>query len=152
VKHFLADRRKAACRGKRGGGIIHRSLDSDSAQQAPDPANAFDETHFDQQWAFALLDRVLTRLEGEFEAAGRIHQFQALKPWLTGLSATDEKQSSSAALGLSPGALNVAVHRLRKRFRALVREEIVETVANDAEVDEELGYLLSVLVNHPMRP
>lgn len=151
VKHFLADQRKAEQRQKRGGGAVHVRLESEAGAdgQVPDPASSFDETYFDRQWAYALLDRVLARLEDEFRESGRIRQFESLKPWLMPSSSTDAKQSLPEGLDLSPGALKVAVHRMRKRYRALMREELADTVTSEAEATEELHYLVEVLSNHP---
>ena len=83
------------------------------------------------------------RLRGEFSAAGRVEQFEAIKGTLTGDA--HPYSEIAAALSLSEGAVKVAVHRLRERYRAAIREEIAETVDSAAEVEAELRHLLAVL-------
>jgi RNA polymerase sigma-70 factor (ECF subfamily) len=111
---------------------------ADTTAQSPD-------LEFDREWAVTLLDRALGRLAREQAEAEKKAQFAALKPWLTG-----DKQEVSLAdlagrLETSEGTLRVTLHRLRKRFRELVREEIAGTVGNSTHVREEMGYLLEVL-------
>jgi RNA polymerase sigma-70 factor (ECF subfamily) len=149
VKHFLADVHDEQCCLKRGGGRASISLDASTdtspsleiaGTTAPNP-----ELEFDREWAVTLLARALDRLGREQTEAGKGEQFPALKPWLTG----DKQEVSLAVLaakvGMSEGALRVALHRLRKRFRELVRAEIAGTVGDSAHVREEMGYLLEVL-------
>ncbi len=149
VKHFLADIHDEQSRQKRGGGRVPISLaagtDSSPAMELADTSRPSPELEFDREWAVTLLARALDRLGGEQAAAGKGEQFPALKPWLTG----DKQEISLAVLatkvGMSEGALRVALHRLRKRFRELVKEEIAGTVGDSTHVREELGYLLEVL-------
>jgi DNA-directed RNA polymerase specialized sigma24 family protein len=149
VKHFLADVHDEQCRQKRGGGRVPISLDagtdSSPAMEVADTSRPSPELEFDREWAVTLLARALDRLGCEQAQAGNGEQFPALKPWLTG-----DKQDVSLAdlavrLGTSEGALRVALHRLRKRFRELVKEEIAGTVGDSTHVREEMGYLLEVL-------
>ena len=149
VKHFLADVHDEQCRLKRGGGRAPISLDAgtDSSPgiELADTSLPSPELEFDREWAVTLLARALERLGGEQEGAGKGEHFSALKPWLTG----DKQEASQAELalrlGLGDGALRVTLHRLRKRFRELVKEEIAGTVKDSAHVREEMGYLLVVL-------
>jgi RNA polymerase sigma-70 factor (ECF subfamily) len=149
VKHFLADVHDEQRRLKRGGGQVPVSLDagtdSSSGLELADTTAPSPDLEFDREWAVTLLDRALSRLGREQAEAGKREQFPALKPWLTG-----DKQEVSLAdlagrLETSEGTLRVTLHRLRKRFRELVREEIAGTVGDAAHVREEMHYLLEVL-------
>jgi len=141
LKHFLADRRDRANAAKRGGGAAHQPIDPESARsEAPDDR----ERAFDRQWAFTVISRALATVGGEFEAAGKSAQFEAFKPSLT----TPGFHHADAArrLGLSEGAAKVAIHRLRQRFREAVKSEITDTVPTESDTDQELQYLLAVLI------
>jgi RNA polymerase sigma-70 factor (ECF subfamily) len=107
---------------------------------APSP-----DLEFDREWAMTLLDRALDRLGREQAAAGNGEQFPALKPWLTGDRQEVSQADLAIRLGTSERALRVTLHRLRKRFRELVREEITGTVGDSTHVREEMHYLLEVL-------
>ena len=146
MKHFLDnewDKRRAQ---KRGGGRPAFSIDEILAesrwrQEPADPRTA--EKLFDRQWALLLLDRVLARLREEMTAAGKGAVFDILKFSLTG-----EKRAYievAADLGTTEGAVKVAIHRLRDRYRALIRAEIADTVMTSGEVDEELRHLFSAM-------
>jgi RNA polymerase sigma-70 factor (ECF subfamily) len=151
VKHFLADQRDHNQRQKRGGGLAPESLDAPApadtapALQIADPAGATPDTFFDREWAFALMDRALRSLAAEFHDAGKVDQFAALKPWLVGDAAALPQAEAAAHLGLTESALKVAIHRLRKRFREVIRAEIAQTVGEGDDVDGELRYLVEVL-------
>src|SRR5262245_11821605 len=101
------------------------------------------ERIFDRRWAQALLECALTRLAGE--QAGRGHQYARLKLYLTGEQPQVGYADTAAALGISEGAVKVAVHRLRKRFRALVTEEVEHTVDSPDEVESEIRHLLAAV-------
>lgn len=151
VKHFLADQHDRAHAAKRGGG--HESIPLDArpagdttvALQIPDPAAAVPDTFFDRQWALTILDRALAALAAEHQAAGKAEHFEALKPWLTGDSDKLSQAEAARRLDLNEGAVKVAIHRLRKRFRELVKAEIAQTVGGGTDVQTELSYLLEVL-------
>jgi RNA polymerase sigma-70 factor (ECF subfamily) len=148
VSHFLAnewDRERAK---KRGGGHAPISLDAASAEQRLrlEPVDRLTpEALFARQWAAAVLARGLERLREEQTAAGGGARFARLKPFLTGDGATADYAALAAELGTSAGALRVAVHRLRRRFAALLREEVAHTVATPDEVDAEIRFLLETL-------
>lgn len=149
VKHFLADQRKAANREKRGGGVEDARLDADdgSGQAGVTPGQApTSDTWFDRQWALTLMERGLVSVEKEFEAAGKLNQFTVLKHWLIGETKQLSQADAARQLGWTETAVKVAVHRLRKRFRETIRAEIAQTVAEGADVDAELRYLVEVLV------
>jgi len=144
LKHFLANEWDRSQRQKRGGQIPHLSLDwqtADTQFQVADPAEPSPDQAFDREWAMALLARVIERLSAECEADGRGRQFAELKLFLTAGKGELSHTNAAQALGLSAGAVRVAVHRLRKRYRQLLREEIAQTLADPAQVDEEMRAL-----------
>ena len=151
VKHFLAGERDHAHAAKRGGGQVVVSIeagagtDTTTELQIPDPAGPVPDTVFDRQWALTLVERALNLLAGEFAAAGRAEQFNTLKPWLLGEVESLSQAEAARRLGLTEGAAKVAIHRLRKRFRELVKAEIAQTVDDAAQVQDELRYLLEVM-------
>jgi RNA polymerase sigma-70 factor (ECF subfamily) len=151
VKHFLADQRDRAHAAKRGRGQAPLSIEADpgadtNAQlQIPDPAGAVPDTIFDRQWAWTLVERALARLAADFAAQDKQAQFDTLKPWLLGEIPELSQAEVARQLGLSEGAVKVAVRRLRKRFRDLVKAEIGQTVSDTAQVQDELRYLIEVL-------
>ena len=150
VKHFLADQRDHERRAKRGGGARPESLDAEEdgapVLQVADDASSPDDVTFDRAWALAIMDRALNALADEFTKEGKADQFTALKPWLAGDAASLKQSKAAEQLGISESAVKVAIHRLRKRFRELIRAEVAQTVDEAAEIDAELKYLLEVLV------
>lgn len=156
VKHFLADAREHAARLKRGGGVLPESLDASrpaaSCDPGPggpmeiaDPGAGPDDTAFDREWAVAIMDRALRAVQGEFERAGRGAQFRVLEGWLAGDGPAASQADAARALGMSEGAVKVAIHRLRTRFRLRVREELAQTLPDGESIDDELAYLVAVL-------
>jgi len=146
MKHFLANEWHRARALKRGGGVAFLPWDSlaPEARYALEPAETADPgAGFDQKWAQETMARALDRLRSESDARGRGERFENLVGSLTG----DESDRSEVAarLGLSKGAVKVAVHRLRKRYRELLRAEIAETVSDPADIDLEMSYLLAAL-------
>ncbi|MEY2408211.1 MAG: hypothetical protein QOF48_881 [Verrucomicrobiota bacterium] len=148
LKHFLADVRDREQAAKRGGGVTPDSFDSiendTSVSTAPASAPRGD-VYFDRQWALTLMAQSLAILEEEFKLEGRTEHFIVLKPWLVGEAAILSQADAARALDLSEGAVKVAVHRFRRRFREIVRAAISPTVNEESEVDEELRYLIEVL-------
>ena len=149
VKHHLADTRDRLGASKRGAQHEHVPLAAEtetspghecSAPDAPSP-----DRFFDRQWGLAVLDRALAALAHEHDQLGTADQFQVLKPWLTGDAAGSSQSEAAAQLGLSDGAVKVAIHRLRKRFRDCVKAEIAQTVSTEEQVREELRYLIEVV-------
>jgi RNA polymerase sigma-70 factor (ECF subfamily) len=102
------------------------------------------EQLYERAWALALLDRVVERLRGEYERSDRAAWFDRLKDQLTGQGASSYAELA-AALHSTEGAIRVAVHRLRRRYRDLLREEVGCTVDDDREIDDELRALMSAL-------
>ena len=148
LKHFLAHEWEKAGARKRGGGAQHLPLAFDTAEtrcaQPVAPGDTPDRA-FDRQWALALLDVVLGRLRREYREAGREDLFLGLKETLSGGRAEIPYRELGARLGLSEGAVKVAAHRLRGRYRELLREEIANTVAGPEQVEEELRELFAAL-------
>jgi RNA polymerase sigma-70 factor (ECF subfamily) len=150
LKHFLANEWDKSQRQKRGGGVTHLSLDWQSADarfhiDPPDPSSP--EKTFDREWALALLERVITRLRDECIAEGKARLFEQAKGFLmVGETAIPYAQAAQA-LNLDEGAVRVAVHRLRARYRALLREEIAQTLDDPAQVAEELRSLQAALAS-----
>ncbi len=148
VKHFLQDQRDLAQSQKRGSGHIPEPLPDESTQATgPLPAHPIQppsDTYFDREWALLILDRALHHLSQETEASGKAATFTVLKPWLTG-AASQPQAEAARQLNLSEGAIKVAIHRLRQRFREIVRQEIASTVATPEEIDTEVRYLVEVL-------
>lgn len=145
VKRFLANEYDRTQAKKRGGGQTIVPLEDLEARYSQEPADTLTpERIFEQQWALALLDQVLARLQTEMTAGGKGALFDALKDHLTD-SQTAGYAVTAARLDMTEGAIKTAAHRLRRRYRALLREEIAQTVASPDEVDEEIRYLLSCL-------
>jgi RNA polymerase sigma-70 factor (ECF subfamily) len=149
VKHFLLNERRDAGREKRGGGRECISLSAgtdtspgiDVADQKAMPSDAF----FDRQWALAIIERALGVLQQESEADHTVDQFAVLKPWLSIAGAPQSQAEAADQLGITENALKVAIHRLRKRFRQIVRLEVSQTLNNPAELEEEMRYLIDAL-------
>jgi RNA polymerase sigma factor (sigma-70 family) len=151
LKHFLSDVRDRESRLKRGGGISHESLhanadaETDADLQIADANASSPDTEFDRQWAMTVMARALDTLEHEMTSGARAAQFTALKPWLVGDAPTMSQAQVARQLGMSEGAVKVAIHRLRKNFRDATRAEIAQTLRDPATVDEELQQLIAAL-------
>lgn len=152
VNHFLADQYKLLSRQKRGGDATMVSVDAnDSEDESPsidlsDPKSEMTDTTFDREWAFTLLDRALVALQSEEQNKGQGKPFEILKPWLTGEQGETAQSETAEALGLTVNATKVAIHRLRKRFRHHVRNEIAQTITESSDIQEEWDYLKQVLM------
>jgi RNA polymerase sigma factor (sigma-70 family) len=146
LKFFVADEGDRNRAYKRGGGAV-LPLEFSSGEERYQREPAHDETPeriFERRWALSVLDRVVERLREEFVHHGRPEHFERLKVFLLGQS--DSPYATLAReMNTSEGALKVAIHRLRKRYRELFRQEIADTVADPAEVESELRYLAAAL-------
>ena len=135
---------------KRGGGQWIISLDEQREAETrflaepADPGTTPDRA-FEKHWAMTILERVLARLREEFIATGRAEHFDALKVFVWGDSGTTSQVDVAARLGITANALGVSVHRLRRRFGELLRDEIGQTVSGPADVDDELRHLMAAL-------
>jgi DNA-directed RNA polymerase specialized sigma24 family protein len=147
MKHFLANEWDKARAAKRGGNTSLVSFDELTAEQRytaePTDPGSDAEKLYDRCWALQLLDRVLARLRGEFEAAGKLPVFEELKATILGDAAP--LAEIAARLGASESAVKAAGHRLRGRYRELLRAEIAETVPLASDIDEELQHLFRTL-------
>jgi RNA polymerase sigma-70 factor (ECF subfamily) len=146
LKFFVADEGDRQRAHKRGGGTVV-PLEFSSGEERYQREPAHDETPeriFERRWALSVLDRVVERLRDEFMQHGRPEHFERLKVFLLGQS--DAPYAALARdMNTSEGALKVAIHRLRKRYRELFRQEIADTVADPGDVESELRYLAAVL-------
>jgi RNA polymerase sigma-70 factor (ECF subfamily) len=150
LKHFLSNEWDRASRQKRGGGVAHLSLDWQGADRRYeiDPAdNLSPDKLYDRAWAVTLLEQVMNRLRDENAAEGKSNLFKQLKSLLVVGKSAIPYPESAAALNLSEGTVRVAVHRLRRRYRELLREEIRQTLSDPAQVDEEMRALFSAFAN-----
>jgi RNA polymerase sigma-70 factor (ECF subfamily) len=148
INHLLSNEWDKARALKRGGGARVIPLDAEAAEERysrETPAAEDPERAFDRRWALAVLDRALARVRDDYVAAGKVAQFERLKLFLSDVAGDGEYAAHAAALGLEPGAVAVAVHRLRSRYREMVRDEIAQTVTSAAELKEEMRYLLACL-------
>src|ERR1051326_6337501 len=146
LKFFVADEGDRHRARKRGGGMLV-PLEFSSGEERYQREPAHDETPeriFERRWALSVLDRFVEKLRDEFVHHGRPEHFERLKVFLLGQS--DAPYATLAReMNTSEGALKVAIHRLRKRYRELFRQEIADTVADPGEVESELRYLATVL-------
>ncbi len=133
---------------KRGGGHLHISWDSLEAEsrfQAEPVDDASPDKLFDRSWARAAMGRAFERLAEEFAATGRSGLFHHLKKYLAAAAAGSAYREIASQLGLSPVAVKVSVHRLRARYRELIRSEVARTVADPTDIEDELRHLVSLL-------
>jgi DNA-directed RNA polymerase specialized sigma24 family protein len=145
LKNFLSNERDRLGRLKRGGAITHLSMDWQSADtqfQISDNGKPSPDEAYDREWAVALLERVIQKLREECIAEGRGERFDQLKDFLTTARGEISHAARAGELGMEESGLRVAVHRLRKRYRELLRREVGDTLADPAMVEEELAVLL----------
>jgi DNA-directed RNA polymerase specialized sigma24 family protein len=148
LKHFLANERDRERTLKRGGGVIPLSLDLQAAEGrfALEPGHDLTPDRvFERRWILTLLERVLGELRTEMAASGYEERFERLKEFLTGGSAGDSYARAAADLAMTEANVKVTVHRLRKRYGALLRQEVGRTVADPRDVDDEIRGLLAAL-------
>ena len=144
LKNFLANEWDRATAKKRGGSITHLSLhweNADSRFAISDASAPSPDVSFDREWALTLLERVVLILGAESEDQGKGHEFELLKCYLT-TRGEAHYEETAAGLGIETGALRVRIHRMRKRYRELLKAEIASTLSNPMMVDEELAVLL----------
>lgn len=148
AKHFLAHEREKAGAAKRGGGVTWipwEELPEGEDVTARGGGGVPPEAAYDVVWAQELIGRAGRALELDFVRRGRGREFQACKRFLVSEPGPGEYAAVADALALTPGAVAVAVHRLRQRYAALVREEVAQTVGRIGDVEGELRYLAEVL-------
>jgi RNA polymerase sigma-70 factor (ECF subfamily) len=148
VARFVSKQHDKAAAQKRGGGRQPLSLNFDDGESRYQREPAHDwtaERIFERRWALTLLDRTLAQLRGEHEQSGKLPLFDTLKVFLTGESGSPPLSRVAEQLDMTEGAVKVAVHRLRQKYREALRAEIAQTVAAQEDVDDELRRLLSAL-------
>jgi RNA polymerase sigma-70 factor (ECF subfamily) len=148
MNHFLANEWTRAHAQKRGGGATVLSLQFETAETryGQEPADhTTPEQNYERRWAMALLEEVLRQLADEYKSDGRAELFAELNPCLVGERAAQPYAELAVKLGVSEGTVKSAVHRMRQRYRQLLRDEIANTVAEPGEVDVELRHLFTVL-------
>ena len=148
LKHFLTNERNRAMAVKRGEGQRLIPLDElrerERAGFEPADTSTADQI-YERRWALALLDQVLTRLGDEYRAAGNVILFERLKALLTGEPDRPSQAQIADELGITANAVKQAFHRLRERYRQLLREEIAHTVMAPGDIEDELRHLIAVL-------
>lgn len=144
--HYLSNQVRDASTQKRGGGAVVLSLDREGEENfQPLVSNeTTPEMQYERNWALALLDRVMARLREEYHGAGREELFGALQPHLSAANRPGYA-GLGADLGMSESGVAVAVHRMRRRYGELLREEIASTVSDLSEVEDEVRYLIRVI-------
>lgn len=148
MKRFLLNEWDKTSAQKRGGGIAALSLDAETAEhryllEPAAPENA--DFAYERRWALTLLEQAMAKLRADYEGSGRGSEFEILKVHLVADRGEVSYTEIAAVLQTSEGAARVALHRLRKRFRQLFREEITDTVSNPADVDDEVRHIVSIL-------
>jgi RNA polymerase sigma-70 factor (ECF subfamily) len=145
LKHFLTEEWRRTNHQKRGGGQVFLPLVPDEAEEryTAEPRDELSpDLLYDRRWAEALLERVMLRLSKDYESTGRIAVYTQLQQALWGGHAEISYAEMGLRLGMNEGAVKVAVHRLRQRFRDLLRQEVANTVQAPEQIEEELKHLL----------
>lgn len=145
VKHFLLRQRLHASRMKRGGGVEAASLDDEEAREVADAAQPAADRIFDRLWARTLLDHALDALQAECTAKGKAALHDAAKPWLAGESEHGDQLALAAQLGMNLNTLKSEIHRLKRRYRELVRQEVSGTLNAGDSIEEEMAALFAAL-------
>jgi len=148
LKNFLANERERACAQRRGGGRRPVPLDGGDAETrySLEPADhRTPDAEFERRWAFATVERTLVDLRRDYAGGGKGALFEDLQGFLPCGQGSVSRAELATKRGVSVGAIDVAVHRLRQRFGALLREQVAQTVSSETEVEEEIHHLISVL-------
>ena len=147
-KHFLANEYDREHAKKRGGSRVLIALEIETAEAryaAEPPDTLTPEALFERQWALGVIDRVTAAVRSDFIDAGKEATFLRLKGFLMGEKEEGGYAEAARELGMTQGAVKVTVHRLRGKFRERLRTEIMATVSDDSEIDDEIRYLMAVL-------
>jgi DNA-directed RNA polymerase specialized sigma24 family protein len=150
LRNFLSDDRSKLGAAKRGGGHEILTLDPEvlEAVSIQDQSSGLPaDKLFDRRWAWTIVDRAFARLQQEYSAAGKTALFARLACFLSNPGDATQYGAAGAELDLGPGAVSVAVHRMRERYRVLVRSEVAQTVTGPFELEQEMNYLLEVLAS-----
>ncbi len=149
-KRFLSKELDHDLAQKRGGGLTFVALDFDRAESLTclEPAdNRTPERLFERRWAIVLLDRVLHLLEAEYREKGKADLFNLCRGALTGLGIDEQYATIAVACKMTETAVKVAIHRMRNRYRELLRAEVAQTVTSESEVEDELRALMDAVRN-----
>ena len=146
-KNFLANEHDRNTAKKRGGEFAFESIDSANAEHryASLPHSLSPEQELEQQWALSMLETVVKQLEAEYTCAGKAPLFSLLKEFLPGSASELTYRQCADSLSVSEAAVKMAVLRLRRRYRQVLREQIADTLPPDGSIDEEIRYLLSII-------
>jgi len=148
LNHFLANEWNKARAEKRGGGRTHLSFDAATGErlyEREDSRELNPEQLYERSWALQFLDQVRARLRHKYAEAGKADRFDALERFLPGEEAPPSYARAAAQLGVPEGTLKAEVHRLKRQYGELLREEVALTVACPEQIDDELRYLIQVL-------
>jgi RNA polymerase sigma-70 factor (ECF subfamily) len=148
VKHYLANERDRSRADKRGGGRPALSIDADDAESRYRLEPSHDVTAervFERRWALTLLEQVLSALREESAAGGKAELFEALKECIGGRPGDSRYREVATELGMAEGAVRMAAHRLRKRYRELLRQHIAQTVETPEQIEEEIAFLFQAV-------
>jgi len=148
MTHFLANEYDKARARKRGGGcrIVPLEVETAETRYSLDPSDPVTpEQLYERQWALTLLDQVLIRLQAHYAEEGKAEFFEALRPCLVGKSQGQPYAAFAKRLAMTEGAVRVAVHRLRQRYREVLRDQIAQTVGSPEEIEPEIQHLMRAL-------
>jgi len=148
MKHFLAKQRRRASARKRGGlcRIVPLDVETAESRYRLEPADPISPDQvFERQWALTLLDQVSKTLHEEYARQGKAGLFEALQPYLSGKKGEHPSAALAGHLDMTEGAVRVAAHRLRRRYREVLRARIADTVSAPDQVDEEIRDLMKAL-------
>ena len=148
LKNFLSNERHRSQAKRRGGGMTFVAINSADAEThySFEPVDhRTPEADFERRWAFTVLEQTIQRLKHEYCAAGKRELFEDLQGFLPGGQETVTRADLANKRGVSIGAIDVAIHRLRQRFGALLRSQVAQTVSSETEVEEEIRHLITVL-------
>ena len=148
LKNFLATEWRRESAMKRGGGHTFVSWDELQAEERycdDVPDESVPERVYDRRWALTVMQQAMDRLRDDFGSTGKARQFEELKPFLSREGTREDYAGVAGRLGMSPGAVTVAIHRFRRRYGELVRSVVAETVAGPDEVEDELRFLAAQL-------
>lgn len=147
IKNYATTQRERGSAKKRGGGTIPISIDAAVAEEryALEPSHDDDpERLYEMGWALTLLDRALNRVRGDYAKGDKLDVFEALKGSIASGGDGDGSAEIAATLGITTGAVHVALHRLRKRYRLALEAEIADTVTDEGEIEDEINHLYRV--------
>lgn len=150
LRHYVSNELRAYRAQRRGGGQLAIPLDDPGVRERCEATAALlaePEAAYDRVWATTLMDRAAHALRSEFAESGRLTLFESLRVWLVREPAVGEYADVGPRLGMTEGALAVAVLRMRRRFRELIRTEVAHTVQRPDQIDEEMSHMLRVLTS-----